>query len=112
MNILGLFGKKEWFYYDSSDHSKGSVCLQMPTSEDLEKCKLATLGQGVTKRGQAIMCATIVNWKNIQIDSKIAEYNDINKTKLVQIPDFVAFVVDCMKIIADRYEAIADSLEE
>lgn len=112
MNILSLFRKKEWFYFDSSDHSKGSVCLQMPTSEELEKCKLATLSQGVVKRGQAIMCATIVNWKNIQIDNKTAEYNDTNKIKLVQIPDFAAFVADCMEIIADRFEAIANSLEE
>lgn len=116
--------KGTWFWFDETDHKKGGVCLRVLSAdryEDIER--ITTKTKKKVKRGVAYDDITtdeklasklrwdfcIVDWKNVEVDGASVPCDKDNKTRLMKIIDFMAFVGDCLEVLTETNKSVDEA---
>ena len=113
-----------WFYFDKDDHDKGGVSLRELSADQMEQIERITVKtKKKFKRGVAYddvktdeklanklrwdYC--IVEWAGVSLDSQELECNRDNKTKMMKVHNFIAFVADSIEALTEQDGAIEEA---
>jgi len=99
-----------WFYFDESDHTQGGVRLRLltPLEEDVIERKVTKVSQkphrglmvesrktNTALRNEMLYTKWIMDWKDIILDDKVLECNQINiMLMMTKVTPFARFVLD------------------
>lgn len=116
--------KGAWFYFDPTDESLGGVCLRELTPGESRRIeKLTVRTKKKFKRGTAYEDTNenkdlafklrwdfcIVGWKEVALDGVQLECNKENKVKMMEVVNFVKFVVDSLEELIDSNSSLQEA---
>lgn len=113
-----------WFFFNPEDESQGGVCLQEITPEEnLRIEKLTVKSRKKVIRGVPVddskvneklawrlrwdFC--IVDWREVSLDGQQLECTTDNKVKMMNVTDFVKFVVDSLETLVETNKALDEA---
>ncbi len=113
-----------WFYFDPDDESQGGICLrELSTCEHDRIERLTVRKKKKFKRGVPYddvqtdeklasklrwdFC--IVDWKGVNLDGRELECNSENKVKMVEVTDFVKFIIDPLIELSDSNASLREA---
>ena len=113
-----------WFYFDPEDESQGGICLRELTTEEHRRIQKITVkvkkkvikgtpvdidkvDEKLAARLRWDFC--IVDWKEVYLDNVLLECTIDNKEKMMNVVDFVKFVVDCIDTLVDTNKSLEEA---
>jgi hypothetical protein len=113
-----------WFYFDPENESVGGVCLrELTPEENLRIEKLTTKTKRKFTRGQLVEDTRvdekltwrlrwdycIVDWSNVSLDGHPLECDTDNKVKMMNVTDFIKFVVEALNELVDSNKVLEEA---